>query len=258
MSSNEQNNNNNNNHYDIIEEISKDGTKTKKTSLVSNNPDGTTIYTNKITTSKKTNNIDMNQPISKLEMFNIEAEEGDLTYINALKLKNKLAVLKPNNEFICYIKLKDFEKILNMIEETIEDSFERVFYGIYSGNEITEIMQSIVTKLDKKNIERKNKENLNKIKENEKNENNNVENKINKNFNNTNNKKDIIRNNSKNSIITSKNKSKKKQNKNLKINIYKNNENNKQPIKENNIKKLELEKMREKILKREEKEEKNK
>ena len=157
---NNNNINNNNNHYNIIEEISKDGTKTKKTSLVSKKSDGSTIYTNKITTTKKVTNINMNEPISTIEMLNIEADEGDKTFIEALKFKKKLAILKDNNKFICYIKLKDFEKILNMIGENIEESYDKIFYGIYSGNEVTEIMQSIVTKLDINN--NNNNENKNK------------------------------------------------------------------------------------------------
>ncbi len=121
----------------------KDSTSTtKKTSVKVQNPDGTTTITDTITTTKHLNKIKMD-PNAQIQSYKVEATSEDKRYVNALYLKNEVAIIEDNNNLICIIPLNSLKKIFKLFDETIEMSFDRVSYGIYSIEEIIQFKQMI-------------------------------------------------------------------------------------------------------------------
>ncbi len=127
----------------IITKQEKDSTSTtKKTSVKVQNPDGTTTITDTITTTKHFNKIKMD-PNAQIQSYKVEATSEDKRYVNALYLKNEVAIIEDNNNLICIIPLNSLKKIFKLFDETIEMSFDRVSYGIYSIEEIIQFKQMI-------------------------------------------------------------------------------------------------------------------
>ena len=87
--------------------IQQDGTRTtiSRTSVVTNNMDGSKTITNTITTLTKTNKIKLDEN-TKIQSFTKEIDNEEKIYLNCLKTKNELAILKGENFIICNINLK--------------------------------------------------------------------------------------------------------------------------------------------------------
>ena len=117
--------------------IQQDGTRTtiSRTSVVTNNIDGSKTITNTITTLTKTNKIKLDEN-TKIQSFTKEIDNEDKIYLNCLKTKNELAILKGENFIICNINLKSCEKIFMLMGEILEENFEIISFGIYSSEEI--------------------------------------------------------------------------------------------------------------------------
>ena len=117
--------------------IQQDGTRTtiSRTSVVTNNMDGSKTITNTITTLTKTNKIKLDEN-TKIKSFTKEIDNEEKIYINCLKTKNELAILKGENFIICNINLKSCEKIFMLMGEILEENFEIISFGIYSSEEI--------------------------------------------------------------------------------------------------------------------------
>ena len=117
--------------------IQQDGTRTtiSRTSVVTNNIDGSKTITNTITTLTKTNKIKLDEN-TKIQSFTKEIDNEEKIYLNCLKTKNELAILKGENFIICNINLKSCEKIFMLMGEILEENFEIISFGIYSSEEI--------------------------------------------------------------------------------------------------------------------------
>lgn len=128
---------------DIKSNKNKEGeTKSKRTSTVIKNSDGTTTVTDIVTKIKPLNEIKMD-PNAEIQSFKVEATSEDTRYINALYLKKEVAIIEGNNNLICIIPLNSLKKIFQLFDETIEMSFDRVSYGIYSTEEIIQFKQMV-------------------------------------------------------------------------------------------------------------------
>ena len=82
-------------------------------------------------------------PNAQIQSYKVEATSEDKRYINALNLKNEVAIIEGSNNLICIIPLKSLKKIFKFFDETIEMSFDRVSYGIYSIEEIIQFKQMV-------------------------------------------------------------------------------------------------------------------
>ena len=132
----------------IIEEKkveAKDGgivTTTRK-SIMQVNPDGTTTVTDNIISSTLKNEIKLDEN-TKVNVSEVDAELEDKKYIDALRYKNQLGILKDSNNLICMIPLKAAELILQKMGCSLETDFSLFAFGIYSLEEINELRKSSV------------------------------------------------------------------------------------------------------------------
>ena len=132
----------------IIEEKkveAKDGgivTTTRK-SVVQVNPDGTTTVTDSIISSTLKNEIKLDEN-TKVNVSEVDAELEDKKYIDAIRFKNQLGILKDANNLICMIPLKAAELILQKMGGSLEADFSLFAFGIYSLEEINELRKSSV------------------------------------------------------------------------------------------------------------------
>ena len=142
--------------------IQQDGTRTtiSRTSVVTNNMDGSKTITNTITTLTKTNKIKLDEN-TKIQSFTKEIDNEEKIYLNCLKTKNELAILKGENFIICNINLKSCEKIFMLMGEILEENFEIISFGIYSSEEIYEMKQKVETKTISNDIVINNRNNNN-------------------------------------------------------------------------------------------------
>ena len=142
--------------------IQQDGTRTtiSRTSVVTNNIDGSKTITNTITTLTKTNKIKLDEN-TKIQSFTKEIDNEEKIYLNCLKTKNELAILKGENFIICNINLKSCEKIFMLMGEILEENFEIISFGIYSSEEIYEMKQKVETKTISNDIVINNRNNNN-------------------------------------------------------------------------------------------------
>ena len=126
------------------ETTNKDGTTitTQKESSIKASPDGTTIKSNsEVTTSVKSEiKLDSN---TKVKVSEVDAEQDEDQYIEAIKKKGHLAILKDTNHYICNLKLKMFENILKKIGTNLSDEINLIAFGIYTMEEINK-RQSLV------------------------------------------------------------------------------------------------------------------
>ena len=72
---------------------------------------------------------------TEIETFKVKVKDDD-QYLNAIKNKNKLAVLNNQGKVIEILKLKTFEKIINLAGENLSDSYDKISFAIYSNEEI--------------------------------------------------------------------------------------------------------------------------
>ena len=116
---------------------------TRRKSVMELNPDGSTTIIDSIvsTTVKSEIKLDGN---TKVNVSEVDAELDDKKYIEAMRVKNQLAILKDTNQLICMIPLSAAELILKKIGRNLEHDFNIFSFGIYSLEEINEIRKSMI------------------------------------------------------------------------------------------------------------------
>jgi hypothetical protein len=158
------------------ETTNKDGVKTttKKESTINTNPDGKTTITNSSVSKSVKNEIKLDND-TKVSVSELDAGQDDVKYIDVLRKKGQLAILKGTNQYISMLSLKHFELILKKMGTNLQEEINLVAFGIYSIEEINEIKKSIEFDVPKvvfqnvtKYLEVKEPE-INKINKNEKN-----------------------------------------------------------------------------------------
>ena len=158
------------------ETTNKDGvtTTTKKESTINTNPDGKTTITNSTVSKSVKNEIKLDND-TKVSVSELDAGQDDVKYIEVLRKKGQLAILKGTNQYISMLSLKHFELILKKMGTNLQEEINLVAFGIYSIEEINEIKKSIEFDVPKvvfqnvtKYLEVKEPE-INKINKNEKN-----------------------------------------------------------------------------------------
>ena len=127
------------------ETTQKDGatTTTKRKSIMEVNPDGSTTITDSIISSTKKNEINLDAN-TKVNVSEVDAELEDSKYIDILRQKDQLAILKDDNQMICAIPLKAGENILKKMGSSLERDFSLFNFSIYSLEEINEIRKQFL------------------------------------------------------------------------------------------------------------------
>ena len=115
---------------------------TKRKSVIANE-DGTTSIVNQLIEKKTVPGI-IGEP-QKIEEYNLGVSMEDTKYADAIRTKNDLAIMK-DEKILLFIKVASFEKILKLMNESLNTYFDSIAYGIYSSEEITEFRNSIKTK----------------------------------------------------------------------------------------------------------------
>ena len=130
--------------YEDEKKEEKDGetTITRRKSIMEVNPDGSTKVTDSVISSTIKNEIKLDEN-TKVNVEEVEAELDDQKYINAMRTKNQLAVLKGTNQMICLLALSSAENILKKMGCSLEQDFSIFAFGIYSLEEINEIRKSM-------------------------------------------------------------------------------------------------------------------
>ena len=123
--------------------IDKDGNTitTKRKSIMQINPDGSTTITDSLISSTVKNEIKLDAN-TKVNVSEVDAELDDKKYIEALRSKDILAVLKDANQMICLIPLSAGENILKKMGSSLQKDFSLFSFGIYSLEEINEIRKT--------------------------------------------------------------------------------------------------------------------
>ena len=122
---------------------------TKRKSIMEVNPDGSTTITDSIISSTIKNEIKLDEN-TKINVSEVNAELDDKKYIEAMRSKNQLAVLKDSNQMICMIPLLAAENILKKMGGSLEEDYSTFAFGIYSLEEINEIKKSMIIEPPKK------------------------------------------------------------------------------------------------------------
>ena len=124
------------------EDIDGSTITTKRKSIVEVNPDGSTNITDNIVTTSIKNEIKLDEN-TKVNVSEVDAQLDDKKYIDAMRSKNQLAVLKDTNQMICMIPLQAAEHILVKMGGSLAQDFNLFAFGIYSLEEINEIRKSL-------------------------------------------------------------------------------------------------------------------
>ena len=127
-------NNDQNNKENITETSSKQSAIT--------NDDGSVTYVSQVTETKKNTGYISNP--QKVEEVSLGVSGEDTKYVDAIRAKKELGVLYDDKLFT-YISVEAFEKILKFMDESLENYFDALSFGIYSSQEITELKKSIMT-----------------------------------------------------------------------------------------------------------------
>jgi hypothetical protein len=105
------------------------------------NPDGSTTITDSLVSSAVKNEIKLDSN-TKVNVSEVDAELDDKKYIEALRSKDVLAVLKDANKMICLLPLSAGENILKKMGSSLQNDFSLFSFGIYSLEEINEIRRT--------------------------------------------------------------------------------------------------------------------
>ena len=116
---------------------------TKRESILEANPDDSNTIIDSIISNSVKNDIKLNEN-TKVNVSEVDADADDKKYIDAMRSKNQLAILKDSNQMICMIPLTAAENILKKMGENLEEDFSTFAFGIYSLEEINEIRKSMV------------------------------------------------------------------------------------------------------------------
>ena len=114
-------------------------------SEVTTNKDGSTTVTfsSSETTKKTKNEIELDSD-TKVKVSEVDAEQDDKKFIEVVRNKGQLAILKDTNNYICMLKTKMFEDILKKMGSNLNDEINLIAFGIYSLEEINEIRKSFI------------------------------------------------------------------------------------------------------------------
>ena len=111
------------------------------------NEDGTTSYVDSEIVHKTGTGF-IGEP-TKIEEYSLGVSQGDTKYVDAIKSKEDLAIMY-DDKLITYIKVKSFERILQLMKESLGTYFDSLAYGIYSSEEIYELRNSLRVEAPKK------------------------------------------------------------------------------------------------------------
>ena len=128
-----------------------DGQKvtTTTTKTVTQKEDGSTRISERIVTKKQGNEINVADSTIVGEK-EVVAGNNDTQYIDAIKTKGELAILKGENQLMNIVNLESFEVILRLMGINLNEFYYYVSFGIYSSEEIYEFRKSISTKIENK------------------------------------------------------------------------------------------------------------
>ena len=90
----------------------------------------------KSTEAKNTKNEIKLDSNTKVDVSEVDADQDDVQFMQAIKKKGQLAILKDSNHYICNIKLKMLEDILKKMGTNLNDEINLIAFGIYSMEEI--------------------------------------------------------------------------------------------------------------------------
>jgi hypothetical protein len=137
------------NEEEKTEKIDGGTTTTKRKSIMQVNPDGSTTITDSVISSTIKNEIKLDEN-TKVNVNEVEADADDQKYLQAIREKKQLAVLKDTNQVICMISLESAENILKKMGCSLEEDFSLFAFGIYTLEEINEIKKSLTLEQPKK------------------------------------------------------------------------------------------------------------
>ena len=86
---------------------------------------------------------------TKVKVSEVDAGQDDAQYLEIIKSKGQLAVLKDSNHYICMLPLKHLENILKKMGTNLSEEINLIAFGIYSLEEINEIKKSFVLEVPK-------------------------------------------------------------------------------------------------------------
>ena len=132
------------------ETTSKDGATitTKKESSIKTNLDGSTTITSSTVTTSVKSEIKLDSD-TKVKVSEVDAGNDDIKYLELIKRKNQLAILKDHNHYICMLSLKHMDNILKKMGTNLEEEINLIAFGIYSMEEINEIRKSFILDIPK-------------------------------------------------------------------------------------------------------------
>ena len=81
---------------------------------------------------------------TKVKVSEVDADQDDQQFLDAIKKKGQLAILKDTNHYICNLKLKMMEDILKKMGTNLSDEINLIAFGIYSMEEINKIKSKIL------------------------------------------------------------------------------------------------------------------
>ena len=122
---------------------------TTTTKTVTQKDDGSTRISERIVQKKQGNEINVENSTIVGEK-EVVAGNNDTQYLEAIKTKGELAILKGENQLINIVNLESFEVILRQMGIDLNEFYYYVSFGIYSSEEIIEFRKSINTKIENK------------------------------------------------------------------------------------------------------------
>ena len=130
--------------------MSKDNSKTitQKEKSIKTNADGTTTITSNEVSKSVKNEIQLDSD-TKVKVSEVDAGTDDALYLEVIKKKDQLAILKDTNHYICMLSLKHLENILKKMGSNLKEEINLIAFGIYSMEEINEIKKSFIIDVPK-------------------------------------------------------------------------------------------------------------
>ena len=126
------------NNSDLNNTINESASK----NTILTNDDGSMTYITQTTEIKKGTSF-VNDP-QKVEEVSLGVSAEDTKYVDAIRAKKELGILR-EEKLITYITVEAFEKILKFMDESLDNYFDALAFGIYSTQEITELKKSVMT-----------------------------------------------------------------------------------------------------------------
>ena len=121
---------------------------TQKESSIKTNLDGSTTITSSMVSKNVKSEIKLDSD-TKVKVSEIDAGQDDIKYLEVIKQKNQLAILKDSNHYICMLSLKMWEDILKKMGSNLTEEINLIAFGIYSLEEINEIRKSVTYDIPK-------------------------------------------------------------------------------------------------------------